>query len=193
VALTVERAALAVVLLVFCTCRVVDAAALALDERQTQEAIRVGQRSITSEVFDSEWRVANTAGDSVLVYTPFHRIALAARHSAFKNQVLKPTEPERILKDQADRLLLWAYLKGTREDFARHYVPRLLLGEREIEAAFVQNERSAVRDDSGQYVARCVYGFPIKELTGTSRVVLAVRDAEGKDVSRFTIDLASMR
>ncbi len=187
------RAALAVTLLVLASCPVVDAAALALDERLTQEAIRVGQRSITSEVFDSEWRVANAAGDSVLVYTPFHRIALAARHSAFKNQVMKPTEPEKILKDQADRLLLWTYLKGAKEDFARHYVPRLLVGEREIEPAFVQNERSAVRDDSGQYVARCVYGFPIKELTGTSRVVLAVRDAEGKDVSRFTIDLASMR
>jgi hypothetical protein len=174
------RPTLAVLLLVLASGPVVaDAAALALDERLTQEAIRVGQRSITKEVFDSEWRVANAAGDSVLVYTPFHRIALAARHSAFKNQVLKPTEPEKILKEQ--------------EDFARHYVPRLLVGDREIEPAFVQNERSAVRDDSGQYVARCVYGFPTKEFTGTSRLVLAVRDGDGKDVSRFTIDLASMR
>ena len=89
----------------------VHAAALAMNDRLTQEAIRVGQRSITSEVFDAEWRVSNASGDSVLVYTPFHRIALAARHSAFKNQPLKPSEPEKILNEQGDRLVLWAYLK----------------------------------------------------------------------------------
>jgi len=189
----VRRALLAGVLIALSAPAAVHAAALTLDNRLTQEAIRVGQRSITSEVFDTEWRVANDSGDSVLVYTPFHRIALAARHSAFKNQVLKASEPEKILKEQADRLLLWAYLKGAREDFARYYVPRLMVGEREIEPAFVQNERQAMRDSSGRFVARCVYGFPIKELTGDSRVVLSVRDAEGKDVSRFTIDLATMR
>ena len=188
-----RRTLLAGVLIALSVPGAAHAAALTLDNRLTQEAIRVGQRSITSEVFGAEWRVANDSGDSVLVYTPFHRIALAARHSAFKNQVLKPTEPEKILKEQADRLLLWAYLKGGREDFARHYVPRLMVGEREIEPAFVQNERQAVREDSGRFVARCVYGFPTKEITGDSRVVLAVRDAEGKDVSRFTIDLATMR
>ena len=187
------RALLAALLIVACASPSAAAAALALDERLTQEAIRVGQRSITSEVFDAEWRVGNDAGDSVLVYTPFHRIALAARHSAFKNQVLKPSEPERILKENGDRLVLWTYLKGGREDFARYYVPRLFVGEREIEPAFVQNERTAVRDDAGRFVARCVYGFPIKELTGSSRLLLAVRDAEGKDVSRFTIDLSTMR
>lgn len=187
------RLTLAAVLVAACAPSTAHAAALALNERLTQEAIRVGQRSITSEVFDAEWRVGNAAGDSVLVYTPFHRVALAARHSAFKNQPLKPNEPEKILKDQGDRLLLWAYLKGGKEDFARYYVPRLLVGEREIEPAFVQNERSAVRDDAGHFVARCVYGFPTKDITGASRVVLSVRDPEGKDVSRFTIDLSTMR
>jgi hypothetical protein len=187
------RVLLAALLMVAWACPSAAAATLSLDERLTQEAIRVGQRSITTEVFDAEWRVGNDAGDSVLVYTPFHRIALAARHSAFKNQVLKASEPEKILKEHRDRLVVWTYLKGGREDFARHYVPRLLVGERQIDPAFVQNERTAVRDDSGRFVARCVYGFPITELTGSSRMVLAVRDAEGKDVSRFTIDLSTMR
>ena len=188
-----RRLLLAAALGLACGPVVADAAALALDDRLTQEAIRVGQRSITSEVFDSEWRVGNAAGEGVLVYTPFHRIALAARHSAFKNQVLKPSEPEKILKEQGDRLLLWAFLKGDREDFARHYTPRLMVGEREIEPSFVQNERLAVRHESGHFLARCVYGFPTKNLTGASRLLLTVRDPEGKDVSRFTIDLSTMR
>jgi len=42
-------------------------------------------------------------------------------------------------------------------------------------------------------MARCVYGFPIQDLTGTARVALVVADPEGREVSRFTIDLASMR
>ena len=169
------------------------AAALALNERLKQEAIRAGQKSVTVEVFDAEWRLSNGAGESVTVFTAFHRVALAARHAAFKNEPLKPGEPDKILKEQGDRLLLWTYLKGTREDFARYYVPRLLVGDHEIAASFVQNERTAVRDEAGHYIARCVYGFPTKEITGSSRVVLAVRNPDGQDVSRFTIDLSTMR
>ena len=169
------------------------AAALELSDRLKQEAIRVGRKSVTTETFDAEWRLSNGSGESVTVFTPFHRVALAARHAAFKNEPLKPSEPDKILKEQGDRLLLWTYLKGTREDFARYYVPRLFVGDREVEASFVQNERTAVRDDAGYYVARCVYGFPTKDITGSSRVVLAVRNPDGDDVSRFTIDLSAMR
>ena len=88
------------------------------------------------------------------------------------------------------------HLKGSREDFARFYTPRLIVldaDQRTLEPSFVQNERSAVRGDDGAYVARCLYGFPTRELTGTSRVGLVVRNGEQKDVSRFTIDLAGMR
>ncbi len=67
------------------------------------------------------------------------------------------------------------------------------MDDREIEPALVQNERTAVRQDNGRYLARCVYWFPTKDLTGTSRPVLVVRDAEGQAVSRFAIDLARMR
>jgi len=42
----------------------------------------------------------------------------------------------------------------------------------------VQNERTAIRQENGRYLARCVYWFPTKDLTGTARPVLVVRDAE---------------
>jgi len=169
------------------------AAALVLTDRLKQDAILAGQRSVTVDAFDAEWKMSNGSGESLVVFTPFHRVALAARQAAFKNTPLKPGEPDRILKEQGERLVMWAHLKGPREDFARYYVPRLVVGEHEVAASFVQNERTAVRDEAGQYVARCVYGFPTKELTGTSRVVLAVRNPDGADVSRFTIDLSTMR
>ena len=171
------------------------AAFLTLSPDQVSRALTVGQKSVTSDKsFDAEWTVVNDAGDRVTVMTPFHRLVLAARHATFKGEPLKPNEPDRVLKEQKDRLPLWVQLRGPREDFARHFTPRLLLdgGQRAIEPTFVQNERSAVRQGD-RFVARCVYGFPLRDLTSTSRVVLVVRDVEQRDVSRFTIDLSAMR
>jgi hypothetical protein len=177
----------------------VDAASFVLDEQEAGRAMVLGQRSVTSEApFDNEWRVTNAAGEAAMVVTPFYRIALAARHAAFKNEPLPPGEREKLLREQKDRLLVWVFLRGAREDFARYYAPRLVMAdrdgvEREIAPSFVQNERTALKQDGGAYQARCVYGFPTKEFTGTSRGALVVRDAEGHEVSRFALDLSRMR
>jgi hypothetical protein len=168
------------------------AASFTLGERDQQAAIRAGERSTTAEVFDREWRVS-AGGESVTVLTPFHRVVVAARHAAFKNQTVTPSEVSRALRQDAGRLVLWARLRGKREDFARHYAPRLVVGTREIKPAFVQNERTALRQEDGVYVARCVYAFPLRDLTGRDRVALRVSDADGREVSRFTIDLSTMR
>lgn len=169
------------------------AATLVLTEHQQQEAIQVGERSVTVETFGDEWRVAGAAGETATVMTPFHRLAIAARHAAFNGKPLKPGEPAKILKENRDRLVFWISLRGTSEDFARYYVPRLLVADREIKASFVQNERTAMRQDNGVYLARCVYGFPTKEVKGRERVALVIGDGDGLDISRFTIDLAQMR
>jgi hypothetical protein len=171
----------------------VEAASLTLSNPDRRAAILAGERSVITDAFDEEWRVANGGGETAVVLTPFHRLAIAARHAAFRNEPLKPREIERALKEDAGRLVLWVHLRGPREDFARHYVPRLLAGDRQIRASFVQNERTAVRQHDGGFLARCVYGFPVRDLTGDSRLALVVADADGRDVSRFTIDLARMR
>jgi len=172
---------------------VAHAVSFTLEPPQRAEALRVGAQSVTKDSFDTEWRVANQAGDSLMVITPFHRLVLAARNAAFKNEPMKDREPEKLLREQQDRLVIWANLRGPREDFARFYAPRIVLADREIEPTFVQNERTALRTESGAYLARCVYGFPVKEIAPKSRLTLVVRDPDGRDVSRFTIDLASMR
>jgi hypothetical protein len=169
------------------------AASFSLEPQQRTDALRVGAQSITRDSFDTEWRVANQSGETLMVITPFYRLVLAARNAAFKNERMKDNEPDKLLREQQDRLVIWANLHGRREDFARFYAPRIVLGDREIEPTFVQNERTALRTESGGYLARCVYGFPVKELAPKGRLVLVVRDPDGKDVSRFTIDLASMR
>ena len=170
------------------------AASFTLEPQQRSDALRAGAQSATREgPFDAEWRVANPAGDSLTVITPFHRLVLAARNAAFKNERMKDSEPEKLLREQQDRLVIWASLRGPREDFAKFYAPRILVADREIEPSFVQNERTAMRTENGRYLARCVYGFPVKEIGPKARLVLVVRDTDGRDVSRFTIDLASMR
>ena len=169
------------------------AASFTLTDGDKRAAIRAGEHSVTTETFDREWRVSNGGGETATVVTPFHRLTVAARHAAFKHDSLKPSDVDRVLKEDAGRLVVWVNLKGKGEDFARFYVPRLVAGEREIKASFVQNERTAARQSDGLFMARCVYGFPIQDLTGRAKVALVIADPDGRDVSRFTIDLASMR
>jgi hypothetical protein len=169
------------------------AATLVLGDRERQEALRVGQRSVTSETFGEEWRVVSGSGESVTVITPFHRLALAARNAAFKNEPLKSQDLNRLLQEARDRLRFQVELYGQREDFARYYKARLLVADRAIEAAFEQCDRTALRQTNGTYVARCEYWFPTKDLNGTARLALVVRDPDGQPVARFPIDLGQMR
>jgi hypothetical protein len=168
------------------------AASFALAEPQAQEAVDVGERSVTRDGLGDEWRIQNAAGDVATVMTPFHRLALAARHAAFRKDPLTPRERARVLKEQ-DRLVFWVEITGPREDFARFYTPRLIAGARHVEPTFTQNERTPARRADGRFLARCVYGFPTRALNGMSKVVLVVRDGGGRDVTSFTIDLGTMR
>ncbi len=164
-----------------------------LGDREQAEALRVGERSVTEDDFGAEWRVVSGSGESVTVLTPFHRLALTARLSAFRNEPVKRQEQQRVLRDFKERLLLTVHLHGGRADFARHFRPRLLVAARDIAPALVQNEHTAVRGPDGRFLARCDYWFHTRELSDTARLTLVVDDSNGKPVARFPIDLAKMR
>jgi hypothetical protein len=166
---------------------------LSLTDGQRHDAIATGERSVTAEALDTEWSINGPSGERAVVMTPFHRLAIAARHAAFSGKPLKPGDSEKVIRENRDRLVFWVSLRGTSENFARYYVPRLMVGDREIKATFVQNEHTAVRQDDGAYLARCVYGFPTRDVKGRERVALVVVDGEGRQVSRFAIDLSAMR
>ena len=170
-----------------------DGASFTLDARRAQEAVAAGEGSITRDDFGDEWRVRNAAGEEVLVMTPFYRVALAARHAAFRKSALRPRERDRIAREDGDRLVLRVDLKGPRPDFARFYLARLVAGERQVEAAFVQNERTPARGEDGRFVARCVYSFPRKALPPNGRVRLVIRDSDRREVNAFNLDLGAMR
>ena len=170
-----------------------DALLLTLTPRDRDEAMRAGRRSVIDESWGGEWRVDAGAGQVATVMTPFHRLALAARNSAFQDRELKPRDVEALLKEQGGKLVFWATLRGSRVDFARFYAPALVSGQQEIKASFTQNERTALRDGDGQYTARCLYLFPTENLDPRATVTLLVRDGEEKLVAKFTVDLSAMR
>lgn len=170
------------------------AASFSLTARETQEAIRFGQRSVVNEDFGREWKTTNTSGETLTVVTPFFRLAQAARNAAFKPGTLKQREIDSLLREHRDRLVFWAHLRGGREDFARWYRPVLLVQSKgEIKPSFVQNERTAIRQGEGRFVSRSIYAFPTNDLDGKSRVALVVRDHDEQEVARFTVDLSAMR
>jgi hypothetical protein len=170
------------------------AASFSLTPRETQEAIQFGQKSVVSEEFGREWRSANAAGESLTVVTPFFRLAQAARNAAFRSQTLKPRDIDALLKEHQGRLQLWAFLRGSREDFARWYRPVLMLpGKGELQPTFVQNERTALRQEDGRFLARSVYAFPTDGLDPRGRVTLVVRDKDEREVAKFVVDLSTIR
>ncbi len=168
------------------------AVSFVLGDDDRTAAIRFGQRSVTRETLGTEWTLTTGTG-ALTVVTPFHRLALAARRAAFKQTTLTPRDIENVLREDQKRLVFWATLHGGRTDFARFYAPALVVSGREVQPTFVQNERTALRQADGTYVARCAYGFATDTLDPRARVVLVVRDPDGREVARFPVDLAAMR
>jgi hypothetical protein len=180
--------------LTLCVTAPLRAASFSLTPAERAAAIRAGKRSIISEEFGAEWKVGGEhPGQALMVMTPFHRLALAARNSAFKSLELPPKEIDELLRDQEGRLTIWASLEGSASDFARFYTPVLVSGKQEIKPSFRQNERTARREDNGSYIARCVYAFPTAELRPNDTLMLIVKDSDDKPVAKFTLDLSTMR
>lgn len=170
------------------------AASFALTPAERDAAITLGRRSTVGTDFGAEWIVKGEApGQSLVVMTPFHRLALAARNSAFKGEELKPRDVDSLVKDQEGRLVLWATVRGDKPDFARFYLPMLYRGQQEIKPSFTQNERTALREEDGTYTARCMYVFPSEGLDAKGRLTLVMKDPEQKPVARFNVDLSAMR
>lgn len=171
----------------------VSAASFQLTVTEIEEAIRTGKQSLIQAEFGREWQVTTAAGGEVIVQTPFYRLALLARHQAFKGEELRQPDVNKLIGASEGRLNFWVALRGTRADFAKSYQPALLVDGKEVKPLFVQNERTALAQEDGRFLARCLYSFPTTELTPRATFSLVVRTFEGQEVNRFSINLATMR
>ena len=169
------------------------AASFQLGPKEIEDAIRTGKQSLIQEEFGAEWRQINPSGHELIVQTPFYRVALLARLAAFKGEEPDKSEIGKLLKASQNRILFWVSFQGPRSDFAKAYRPALLVAGKEVKPAFVQNERTALLIDRGRYLARSLYAFPADEVDPRGLVSLVVRSFEGQEVSRFQVNLATMR
>ena len=171
-----------------------EAASFTLTPQQRDAAMEMGRQSVTSDRFGTEWKVGGDGtAEGLVVMTPFYRLALAARNATFKSEELKPKDVDALLKEQEGKLTVWATLKGPKADFARFYIPVLMSGPQQIKPTFTQNERTARREDDGAYTARCLYVFPAEALKSNEPVTLIVKNPEGKDIAKFSVNLSAMR
>lgn len=166
-----------------------------LSPAQVQEAIEAGTASLAQDDFADEWRLALPGGEEIVVTTPFSRLALAARQAAMKGEPLSDRDRQEQIDRGLGRIQLMVTMFGRARDFARWYQPLLRVGDREVKATFVQNERSPRPLPTGGYAARNVYVFPLEGLPATGTVTLIVRGAppELKEVLRAAIDLGKFR
>ena len=118
--------------------------------------------------------------------TPFHRLALAASNSAFKNEDAPPARTSTPLAQGPARASssLWATLRGAEPDFARFYAPLLYRGEHEIKPSFAQNERTALRERGRQLHGALHVRLPRRGLDAKGRLTLVVKDSAQRDRSR---------
>ncbi len=186
------------VILVFLICLFgsapLSAASFSLTPPETQEAIRLGERSVVVEEFGREWQASNASDETLTVVTPFYRLAQAARNATFKSQPLKQREIDSLLKEHQQRLFFWAALRGEREDFARWHQPVLLVpGRGPLKPTFVQNERTALRQADGRFLAQSLYVFSTDGLDPKGQVTLVVRDKDDREVAKFSVDLSAIR
>jgi hypothetical protein len=160
-----------------------------------QEAIDAGTAALAQDDFADEWRLALPGGEEIVVATPFSRLALAARQAAMRGESLSERQRQEQIDRGKGRIQLLVTMFGRERDFARWYQPTLRVGDRDLKAAFAQNERSPLPLPSGGYAARNVYVFPLEGLPRAGRVTLIVRGAppEQKEVLRATIDLGKFR
>src|SRR5260370_7312506 len=76
-----------------------EAMSFALADRDREQAIRVGKKSIVEEQFGGEWRLKDGSGQTLVVVTPFPKRALAPRNSTFPRQELNPKAGPSVLND----------------------------------------------------------------------------------------------
>jgi hypothetical protein len=166
-----------------------------LTPEEAQGALQAGVEGLTKEDFEEEWAVRFPGGEAIVVSTPFSRLALVARRQAYKGgEPLTEKQIQEQVDRGKDRIQLLVTLFGSQHDFARWYQPVLVVGNREVKATFVQNERSTLRQEDGRFAARNVYVFPLEGLPPNGTVTLVVRTTpERKEVFRGAIELGRFR
>ena len=171
----------------------IDAALFTLMPGDRDESVRVGRRSVTTEDWGGEWRVDGGAGQFLTVMTPFHRLALAARNSAFQDKELKPREVDSVLKDQQNKVVFFATLRGAGWTSRASTPPCCWPGavDQGLLHTRTSGPRSAARTGSTPRAASTL--FPAEGVEFPRPADAPGAGPRRKVVAKFTIDLLDQR
>ncbi|HHT9121208.1 MAG TPA: hypothetical protein ACFYD3_11790 [Candidatus Hypogeohydataceae bacterium YC41] len=170
-----------------------------LTAEQIKQAIEYGRthKEYDDEKFLKEWTVIlQGSGESVVVYTKYNLLALAARGAAKDSRELRPEEIDAILSKAEGRLAFRASLYGSTADFAQSFHAVLLYDEHIIQPIYKENplaEPYGWRPMAPPvFRALCSYEFPLKDINPNAAVTLLLINPRGGE-RQVNFDLSKMR
>ena len=170
-----------------------------LNDEQTKEAILFGKRSVKQDVMDfiKEWSadLGNDKGTAFLI-TEFLALANASRDAALRSMELNKFDIEDTLAKSSGKIVFRVSVFGSNAAFAKDYTAIIRSGAKTIPTTFWKNGDGEQYGDGKShpaFVSDNDYYFPSEGVDFNAPLALVVQDREGKEVARFSFDLAKLR
>jgi hypothetical protein len=169
-----------------------------LSPEQKDEAIKYGKRSVKMDVpeFIKEWSINNGNNGFAFIITEYLALAFAARQAALQSSDLNPFDIEDTLAKSSGKLVFRVSLFGNTDSFSKDYTAVLRVGDKAFPSTYWNNPPGEAYGDGKTkpaFVADSDFYFPSEGLDPNSVVLFVVQDKDGKDVSKFSFNLAKMR
>lgn len=169
-----------------------------LSPEQRDDAIKYGKRSVKMDVpeFIKEWSIDNGNNGFAFIITEYLALAFAARQAALQSSDLNPFDIEDTLAKSSGKLVFRVSLFGNTDSFSKDYTAVLRVGDKTFPSTYWNNPPGEAYGDGKTkpaFVADSDFYFPSEGLDPNSVVLFAVQDKDGKDVSKFSFNLAKMR
>jgi hypothetical protein len=169
-----------------------------LSPEQKDEAIKYGKRSVKMDVpeFIKEWSINNGNNGFAFIITEYLALAFAARQAALQSSDLNPFDIEDTLAKSSGKLVFRVSLFGNTDSFSKDYTAVLRVGDKAFPSTYWNNPPGETYGDGKTkpaFVADSDFYFPSEGLDPNSVVLFVIQDKDGKDVSKFSFDLAKMR
>ncbi len=169
-----------------------------LSPEQRDDAIKYGKRSVKMDVpeFIKEWSIDNGNNGFAFIITEYLALAFAARQAALQSSDLNPFDIEDTLAKSSGKLVFRVSLFGNTDSFSKDYTAVLRVGDKVFPSTYWNNPPGEAYGDGKTkpaFVADSDFYFPSEGLDPNSVVLFVVQDKDGKDVSKFSFNLAKMR
>ena len=164
-----------------------------LSPDQRDDAIKYGKRGVKTDVreFIQEWSVDNGKNGFSFIITEYLALAFASRQASPAD--LNNFDIEDTLAKSSGKLVFQVSLLGNTETFSKDYTAVLRVGDKTFPSTYWTNPPGEAHDDGKTFEANSEYYFPSEGIDSSAVVLLVVQDKDGKDVAKFSFNLAKIR